>query len=80
VQNSGKERKARMMAVFSTIGIILIVCAGLLFAYQVMAALLGMGTSDSFVYENISLEDILSESTSCFVPVRSDVIFSNSHV
>jgi hypothetical protein len=63
VQNSGKERKARMMAVFSTIGIILIVCAGLLFAYQVMAALLGMGTSDSFVYENISLEDILSESS-----------------
>ena len=35
------------MAVFSTIGIILMVCAGILFAYQVMAAFLGMGTSES---------------------------------
>ena len=51
------------MAFFSTIGIILMVCAGILFAYQVMAALLGMGTSDNFVYQNIKLEDILSESS-----------------
>lgn len=49
------------MAVFSTIGIILMVCAGILVAYQVMSALLGMGTSDDFVFENISLEDILGE-------------------
>ena len=33
------------------------VCAGILFAYQVMSAFLGMGTSDSFLYENIRLED-----------------------
>ena len=39
------------------------VCAGILFAYQVMAAFMGMGTSDNFVYENISLEDFLSESS-----------------
>ena len=51
------------MAVFSTIGIILMVCAGLLFAYQVLAAFLSMGTSDSFVYQNIKLEDFLSESS-----------------
>ena len=51
------------MAVFSTIGIILMVCAGILFAYQVMAAFLGMGTSDSFEYENIKPEDLLSESS-----------------
>jgi hypothetical protein len=50
------------MAAFSTIGIILMVCAGLVFAYQVMAAFLSMGTSDDFVYENIRLEDILTES------------------
>ena len=50
------------MAAFSTIGIILMVCAGLLFAYQVMAAFLSMGTSDDFVHENIRLEDILPES------------------
>jgi len=50
------------MAAFSTIGIILLVCAVILFAYQVMAAFLGLGASDDFVYENISLEDILSES------------------
>jgi hypothetical protein len=50
------------MSAFSTIGIILLVCAAMLFAYQIMAAFLGMGTSDDFVYENINLEDIFSES------------------
>ena len=50
------------MSAFSTIGIILLVCAVILFAYQVMTAFLGMGTSDDFAYENINLEDILSES------------------
>ena len=39
------------------------VSAGILFAYQVMSAFLGMGTSDSFAYENIRLEDFLSESS-----------------
>ena len=51
------------MVSFSTIGIILMVCAGLLFGYQVMSALLGMGISNDFLYENIRLEDILSESS-----------------
>ena len=51
------------MAAFSTIGIILMVCAGLLFGYQVMSAFLGMGASNDFLYENIRLEDILSESS-----------------
>jgi hypothetical protein len=51
------------MAAFSTIGIILLAFAGILFAYQVMAAFLGMGTSDDFVYENIRLEDIFAESS-----------------
>ena len=50
------------MSAFSTIGIILLVCAVILFAYQVMGAFLGMGTSDDFAYENINLENILSES------------------
>jgi hypothetical protein len=63
VQNSGKERKAQKMAAFSTIGIILMVCAGILFAYQVMSAFLGMGTSDEFLYENIRLEEVVGEST-----------------
>ena len=39
------------------------VSAVIVFAYQVMSAFLGMGTSDNFVYENISLEDFLSESS-----------------
>ena len=39
------------------------VCAGLLFGYQVLSALLGMGVSNDFLYENIRLEDILSESS-----------------
>jgi hypothetical protein len=50
------------MSAFSTIGIIILVCAVILFAYQVLSAFLGMGTSDDFVYENINLENILSES------------------
>lgn len=51
------------MAAFSTIGIFFLVCAVILFAYQVMSAFLGMGTSDSFSYENIRLEDFFSESS-----------------
>ena len=50
------------MSAFSTIGIIFLVCAMILFAYQVLSAFLSMGTSDDFVYENINLENILSES------------------
>ena len=92
------------MAAFSTIGIILMVCAGILFAYQVMSAFLGMGTSDDFLYENIRLEEVVGESTlnwidsisshiysrlcrdrdidatDCFVAVRCDFSFFNSHV
>ena len=49
------------MSAFSTIGIIFLVCAVILFAYQVMSALMGMGESDDFLYENINLEGILSE-------------------
>ena len=49
------------MSAFSTIGIIFLVCAMILFGYQVMSALLGMGESDDFLYENINLEGILSE-------------------
>ena len=50
------------MSAFSTIGIIFLVCAVILFAYQVLSALLSMGTSDDFLYQNINLENILSES------------------
>ena len=50
------------MSAFSTIGIIFLVGALILFAYQVMSAFLGTGTSDDFMYENINLENILSES------------------
>ena len=50
------------MSAFSTIGIIFLGCAVILFAYQVLSAFLGMGTSDDFAYENINLENILSES------------------
>ena len=50
------------MSAFSTIGIIFLVCAMILFSYQVLSAFLSMSTSDDFVYENINLENILSES------------------
>ena len=49
------------MSVFSSTGIIFLVCAIVLFAYQVMAALMGMGASNDFMYENIILENLLSD-------------------
>ena len=49
------------MSTFSTIGIILLVLGVVIFAYQGLSALLAMGASDEFVYENISLADILDE-------------------
>ncbi len=51
------------MSTVTLIGLILMVLAGLLFGFQVMAGFLGMGTSDDYVYENIRLEEILGEST-----------------
>jgi len=49
------------MSIFSLIGIILLVSALVLFAYQGISAFLGMGTSDEFDYENVSFADILDE-------------------
>ena len=49
------------MPTFSTIGIILLVLGVVIFGYQGLSAFLGMGASDEFVYENISLADILDE-------------------
>jgi len=46
---------------YSFIGSILLALAFLLFAYQVLAAFLGMGTSDEFVYKSIRLVDVLGE-------------------
>ncbi len=49
------------MSIFSAIGILLLVSALILFAYQGISAFLGMGTSDEFAYENVSFVDILDE-------------------
>lgn len=49
------------MTIFSAIGIILLVSSFILFGYQALSALLEMGTTDQFVYENIRLVDILDE-------------------
>ena len=46
---------------YSVIGSILLVSTFLLFAYQVITAFLGMGSSDDFVYHNIRLVDVLAE-------------------
>ena len=51
------------MSTVTLIGLILMVLAGLLFGFQVMAGFLGMGTSDDYVYENIRLAEVLGEST-----------------
>jgi hypothetical protein len=49
------------MSIFSAIGIIFLVAAFILFGYQGLSAFLEMGSSDKFVYENISIVDILDE-------------------
>jgi len=49
------------MSIFSAIGIILLAAAFILFGYQGLSAFLEMGSSDKFVYDNISIADILDE-------------------
>ena len=49
------------MSIFSLLGIILLILALVLFGYQGISAFLDMGTSDDFVYENVSFVDILDE-------------------
>jgi hypothetical protein len=46
---------------FSRIGVILLVSALVILAFQGMSAFLGMGSSDEFVYKNVSFADILHE-------------------
>jgi hypothetical protein len=61
INQNHKKKRGLMMSIFSLIGIILLVSALVLFAYQGISAFLGMGTSDEFVYENVSFVDILDE-------------------
>jgi len=49
------------MSIFGTIGIILLIGALVLFAYQGISAFMDMGTSDEFVYENVSFVDVMDE-------------------
>ena len=49
------------MSTSTFIGLVLMALAGILFAYQVMAGFLGMGTSNDYVYENIRLEEVVGE-------------------
>ena len=61
MQDPGNKRKATVMSTSTFIGLVLMAIAGILFAYQVMAGLLGMGTSNDYVYENIRLEEVVGE-------------------
>ena len=49
------------MSIFSLVGILLLIFALVLFAYQGIQAFMEMGTSDEFVYENVSFVDVLDE-------------------
>ena len=49
------------MSIFGTIGIILLIGALVIFAYQGISAFMDMGTSDEFVYENVSFVDVMDE-------------------
>jgi hypothetical protein len=55
------HKKGAVMSTFSKIGITLLVLALVLFGYQGISAFLGMGTSDDFVYKNVSFVDLLGE-------------------
>ncbi len=50
------------MSTSSFLGIILLIAAILLIAYQGMTAFMGMGTSNEFVFENVRLADFLNDS------------------
>ena len=64
---------------YSIIGSILLVSTFSLFAYQVLTAFLGMGTSNEFFYHNIRLVHVLAEKHTdwigsiSFVPIQSIV-------
>ena len=49
------------MSIFSIVGILLLILALVLFAYQGIQAFMEMGSSDEFVYENVSFVDVLDE-------------------
>jgi hypothetical protein len=51
------------MSTFTFTGLVLMALAIILFAYQVMAGLLGMGTSNDYIYENIRLEEVVGAGT-----------------
>ena len=47
------------MSTSSLLGIVFLIAAILLLAYQGMTAFMGMGTSNDFVFENIRLADFM---------------------
>ena len=51
------------MSIFAWIGFLFLLLSISLFVYQVMTAFMGMGASDEFAFENITLTDILDVST-----------------
>ena len=51
------------MSISALIGIALLLVSISLFAYQIMIALMDMGVSDEFNYENISIADLVDPST-----------------
>jgi len=71
------SKRATRVNKYSVIGSILLVSTFFLFAYQIITAFLGMGTSDEFVYKNIRLVDVLAEKYTdwidsiSFLPIQS---------
>ena len=51
------------MSISALIGISLLILSISLFVYQIMIAFMDMGASDNFNYENISLADLVDQST-----------------
>jgi hypothetical protein len=58
-----ETQEAALMSIFAWIGSIFLLVSISLLVYQVMMAFMGMGVSDEFTFENITLTDLLDVST-----------------
>ena len=65
------------MSTYTLIGLFLLAAAILLFGYQVMDGLLGMGASDDYVYENVRFEAVLGEGVQDWVDGISSEAIKN---
>jgi hypothetical protein len=65
------------MSTYALLGIIFLLGSISLFGYQILTAILEMGVSDEFKFENIRLTDILANSTLEWIDGFSNIYFQS---